>query len=692
MTTAFELSRPEHRGKYQVTVYQRGFRLGGKGASSRGPSGRIEEHGLHVWMGYYENAFRLMRECYAELGRDPAIYPIATIEDAFSHANNVTAADQRHDGTWIPWHAHFPATPGLPGDPSHRFRSPSVADYVRRLLGLARELIESASPALERAAAERVRAPLPASPPTAESLKQSIAQLLRYGVLAGLGGILEAIRLLEFAFELTAPVPDNLLLRLLDAARGAMQAEVERFIAERDDLRRVWSIVDLLFASVRGSIRFRLVTHPRGLEAIDDYDCREWLLMNGASRSSLSCAFVRALYDLAFAFEGGDTSKPRIAAGAGLRGFLRAFFTYRGAFFWKMNAGMGDVVFAPLYEVLSRRGVQFEFFHNLRRAGLATESGDHPHVDQLEFDLQARTLDGSEYRPLQLVGGLPCFPLEPDYAQLEGGDTLRAEPATFESQHDMRVIGQRTLQVGRDFDLVVLALGMGAVPHTCDALLRADGRWRDMVEHVKTVPTKAFQLWLDVDVTDLGWIEHGTSLSAFADPFDTWADMTHVAKRECWPSTPRSVAYFCSVLRDDPSWRGPGGREAAMRAVRADAVRFMNHELAHLWPRAHAKPGQFRWELLKADAQHAGEAAFDTQYWSANVDPSDHYVLSLPGSIKHRISPLDRTFDNLTVAGDWTDSGLNLACVEGAVMSGLLAAHAISRSPSLEQIIGFDHP
>src|SRR5262245_19746294 len=70
MAAAFELTRPEHRGAYHVTVYQMGFRLGGKGASGRGPHDRIEEHGLHLWMGFYENAFRLMRECYAELGRD----------------------------------------------------------------------------------------------------------------------------------------------------------------------------------------------------------------------------------------------------------------------------------------------------------------------------------------------------------------------------------------------------------------------------------------------------------------------------------------------------------------------------------------------------------------------------------------------------------------------------------------------
>ena len=68
ISAAFELSRPEHNGAFEVTVYQYGWRLGGKGASGRGFNGRIEEHGLHLWLGYYDNAFQLMRECYAEEG------------------------------------------------------------------------------------------------------------------------------------------------------------------------------------------------------------------------------------------------------------------------------------------------------------------------------------------------------------------------------------------------------------------------------------------------------------------------------------------------------------------------------------------------------------------------------------------------------------------------------------------------
>jgi uncharacterized protein with NAD-binding domain and iron-sulfur cluster len=87
-----------------------------------------------------------------------------------------------------------------------------------------------------------------------------------------------------------------------------------------------------------------------------------------------------------------------------------------------------------------------------------------------------------------------------------------------------------------------------------------------------------------------------------------------------------------------------------------------------------------------------GVARFATQHWRANVNPSDRYVLALPGSLQHRISPLDASYDNLTIAGDWTDCGFNEGCVEAAVMSGMLAAHAIAGVPRLDEIVAYDHP
>jgi uncharacterized protein with NAD-binding domain and iron-sulfur cluster len=93
---------PLHRDRVgEVTVYQRGWRLGGKAASHRGVHDRIEEHGLHIWLGYYDNAFRLIRDCYAELDRpttDPTS-PIQTWRDAFAPAPLIGLEDL-HEGDW----------------------------------------------------------------------------------------------------------------------------------------------------------------------------------------------------------------------------------------------------------------------------------------------------------------------------------------------------------------------------------------------------------------------------------------------------------------------------------------------------------------------------------------------------------------------------------------------------------------
>ncbi len=694
MTTAFELSRPELGGRYEVTVYQQGFRLGGKGASSRGPAGRIEEHGLHVWLGFYENAFRLIRECYAELGRDPERVPIATWRQAYEPAAHVGVIDWSTTGGWEPWTALFPPLPGEPGDDFTRDNPYTVTGYVVRMLEVLRALLNAATQQLgPDGEVSGSRRPL-----------ENLATFLRYARLAALTGAAEVVGLLDKlargqASEVQAP-----LSSLLERLQQALVGERSKLIEGSDDARRVWEIIDLVLAIFRGLVQGGTFLDPRGLDSLDEYDIREWLLRYGASESSLASGFVRGLYDLAFAFEAGDVSRPGIAAGQALRGALRFFFTYRGAFFWKMRAGMGETVFAPLYEVLKRRGVRFEFFHRLESVRLS--DGETPHVAALELDVQARLRSGQEYSPLVDVGGLPCFPAEPAFEQLEEGERLRDERWDFESFWDRRRVGQKRLEVGRDFDFVVLGVGVASIPHVCSEILARDARWRAMCEHVKTVATQAGQAWLAEDVQELGWSLPSVTLSGFVEPFDTWADMSHLLPLELWPGNgrePRSLAYFCSVLADDaavPPRPEPGSfvdYVAQRRAVvRGHFTTFLEQHVHHLWPRARTTEG-FRWQLLVApdpalDESVLGAERVQQQYVSANVSPSDRFTLTLPGSTKHRISPLDATYDNLTIVGDYTACGFNESCVEAAVMSGRLGAHAIARLPRLEAIIGYDHP
>ena len=54
LTAAFELTnQPNWEKKYEITIYQMGWRIGGKGASGRNINvhNRIEEHGLHIFNG-----------------------------------------------------------------------------------------------------------------------------------------------------------------------------------------------------------------------------------------------------------------------------------------------------------------------------------------------------------------------------------------------------------------------------------------------------------------------------------------------------------------------------------------------------------------------------------------------------------------------------------------------------------------
>jgi len=703
ITTAFELTRPEHHGRYEVTVYQLGWRLGGKGASGRGPADRIEEHGLHLWMGFYENAFRLMRECYAELNRDPAHCPIADWRDAFVPAPLVGVADQLPNGQWSVFKGALPPTEGLPGDPPTSNQRWSVTDYVSRSMALLRTLIET----IQQRDASSPEAP-PRQSPDARSTSavlEGISRLLQYGELATLAGLIQAISLLEVAFGSFSQYPENIIVRLLDAVASNARSILESRLEHDLGLRRVWQIIDVTLATLRGEIRFGVLTDPRGFDVIDEYDGREWLRLNGASETSLNSGWIRALYDFGFSYENGDTARPRISAAQAVRSVLRAFFTYRGAFFWRMQAGMGDVVFAPLYEVLKKRGVRFAFFHRLENVKLADphllQSGETPYVEALDFDVQADVTGGGEYQPLVDIRGLPCWPSRPDYSQLVDGERMARNGWEFESHWDRHKVRSKTLRVGEDFDFVVLGIGLGAVPYVGKELVARDPRWRAMVDHVRTVATQAFQIWMSADMKDLGWPDQPIAVSGFVEPFDTWADMRHLIRHETWQDTPRSLAYFCNVLPDldgtDPH-REPSYAAKQRESVRQNAIQFLNRDVVQLWPNATHLPGKFRWDVLvdpngtTGPGPVANEARFNSQFWTANVNPTDRYALSLPGSGAYRISPLDGTYDNLTICGDWTACGFNAGCVEAAVMSGRLAAHALSQSPPLEDIVGYDHP
>ncbi|HKR52549.1 MAG TPA: FAD-dependent oxidoreductase [Pseudonocardiaceae bacterium] len=659
LAAAWRLSEPGWGQQFSaITVLERGHRLGGKGASSRGCHGRIEEHGLHVWLGHYDNAFRVIRECYAELDRqrsDPHC-PIRTWRDAFFPAGQLGLFDRGPSG-WVPWVATFSSNPLLPGAPGVDGRAPSLAELVARSGLLLRDFYASLD--VSATLAPAVTLSLSPSPPSTSP----------YGVaFRALADTLLAVsrQLLLLAGQGTRLLAGPAAAAAIDATFAPLLSRLAPVMGRNMNARRLHALIDLVRGTLSGMAADGLGADRDAYDAINHLDLRDWLRKHGAQPSTLQSAIVRGQYDLAFSYEHGDPSRPQFAAGWAVFGSTKLWFDYKGAFFWKMRAGMGDVVFAPLYQALLARGVQFQFFSSVEQL---VPSADGSGIKSVVIDRSAPFAAGSgvgsgEYQPLVTVKGLPCFPSEPDHGQ-----------------HSVQ---RQVLTCGEDFDLLVFAIPPGMARHICGPLAAQRPEWRNMLDRIGTVATHAFQVWLKPDERSLGWAHHDTTMSAFVKPFDTWASMSHLLEFEDWGDVgpPRTVGYFCGALPKVP------GADAAA-CTRDQAIRFLQHHSRRFWPYAVDPDTQnFRWDLLCAESDVTGPDRFDTQYWTANTDPSDQYVQSLPDTDQYRLRPDGSGYRNLVLAGDWTDCGYNAGNIEAAAVSGLQAANTLLGRPRWNHISG----
>jgi uncharacterized protein with NAD-binding domain and iron-sulfur cluster len=246
-------------------------------------------------------------------------------------------------------------------------------------------------------------------------------------------------------------------------------------------------------------------------------------------------------------------------------------------------------------------------------------------------------------------------------------------------------VGQVELEAGRDYDLIVFGISLGAVPFVCSELIAAKSSWATMVHKVKTIQTQAFQLWLKPDDAGLGWPmwrRQSATLTGYdADNnpgqagLDTWGDFTHLLTRECWPDDnfPNNIAYVCGAMKavdvlDLPPRSDTEYPAREQAKVVHNSKFFLNNYINHLWPEATqaANPQALDWDLVVSD------------FYRVNIDPSERYVLSVADSVQYRIKPDNSGFGNLHPAGDWTYNGLlSVGCVESAVIGGMQAANAV---------------
>ena len=684
LSAAFDLTSEKHwKKRYEITVYQLGWRLGGKGASSRNPaySNRIEEHGLHVWLGFYENAFAMIRQCYRENASRSGTF--RSWEDAFKPHNYVVLEEKTAAG-WMGWPIEIPSNDSVPGDGQEL---PTLWDYVIMALQWIRELLEP-RPVMSNANTEGMVVTTTSTVAINKELSSRERSNPRIDLKLARTAERRARRMPRDSRKHKDEDRDVLLSLSGDLSK-LMVGSVPMEIDTDPELRRIWITIDLFATAIRGVLRDQVLGY--GLDCLDDVDFRGWLIKHGAAELTVNSAFLRAYYDLAFSFENGDRTKMNLAAGAAIRALFRMVFTYKRAFLWKMQAGMGETVFAPLYQVLKSRGVQFRFFRCVDSLELSDAGTD---IAKILMTRQATCRQG-EYEPLVRVNGLDCWHHGPDFDQLVEGQTLKQRCINLESYWTpWPGVDQIILNKGTDFDTIILGIPIAGLKEICRSLVEKSSKWRSMLDRVKTVQTQAFQLWLTKDLSECGWKLPSPILGAYVEPLDTWADMSHLLAVEEWahPVNPKQIAYFCGVMEtcDELAPRNDLSVPSAQsEKCKAAAIDYLNRDSAHFWPTTSVKsnPPTFDWSCLASTSGANEVARFDSQYWRANIDPSERYVQAVAGSTRFRLKSDGSGFSNLILAGDWIRNGFNSpGCIESAVISGKQAARVVSGSNA--KIIG----
>ncbi|OGG99770.1 MAG: hypothetical protein A2600_02380 [Candidatus Lambdaproteobacteria bacterium RIFOXYD1_FULL_56_27] len=706
-TLASIVTAPEWNNQYEFTVYERSWRIGGKGASGRNAQENqaIEEHGLHIWLGFYNNAFHLINGAYqatldllgyGDLG--------LTYKDFFSPTDlvvfqeNLNAYKGKPGYDWKVWPIKFPDNSEEPGTPDE-FLGP--IDYAEMLIEMILEIFEEQKEQLlgefdseedqglfgwvENKIEGAVAAPL----------IQKIDQLLH--------DLLEAIQKVAKKIEETEEKDlagleswiETLIgdvLQVIGWLQNLMQAILMPVLLRSDLLRRIWMIIDFGLAVAQGMFKDHIFT--RGFRNINDLDFYAWLKQNGAGVFTIKGPLIQAVYDIVFGYKNGNNNEPALAAGVGLYGSLRMVMTYKGHIFWRMNMGMGDVIFTPFYELLTSKGVKFKLFQEVKELVM---NADGTGIEQIKMNNLIKLKDpAKEYDPFVTLPyhvpqkpGLtlqwPCWPSEINWDQIDPAQAAKLQNfwATKMLNLESNWLPWKdesvpyVLKQGEDYDLVLCGITPRALEPISGQLYAKVPGWKEMLDHSKTVVTRCSELWFHKSSQELGFNPGDPEyknlepiIGGYAEPYGSVADLTHLIVQEEWNAgaAPKYLAYPCGPL--EMGTMAPTSDsdfpKKTYDAMVADSWVWLNQNAKGLWPNACNPDGSL----------NPNELVY--QYWRAGINYGEHYVLTVPGSPQFRHQPNDFGVANLFIAGDWTQNLINAGCVEGGVISGLNCARFLT--------------
>ena len=720
LSTAFHLTQQEKwQSKYDITVYQMGWRLGGKGATGRDPDNhwRIEEHGIHGFCRFYFNTWEMMREVYAQLRRSKPGLPIPLMEQAFLPSSSSFSVEMVENR----WTQNLRAMPRAKGRPWQA--KPPTVDKWHAIYGLLHDLATRGRGQLNDPAATTHNDLV--DPDLADTQAQTAEQHARTIQQA----VIAAAQ--NFAQQGQTDQATQLRSRMLAALQMLQGAEVELEAAiqqlqggpgqalQRRPLLPQLAQVDMFAALLKGLVAAKIWRKDFDVDELDDIDYRAWLAQHGARDATLASGLVTTVPNILFAYPDGDsTQPPRLSTAAWLNWTLRSFLGH-GEYFYFMTAGTGETVVLPLFQLLRRRGVKFEFFHRLDRVATGIAQGQkQPSIKALHFERQARTVSGQPYEPLHQLSfrhhkgrSYPVWPNQPLWDQLQYGKANRSRGVDYEAWREGNdPVGSeaRTLTLGAPgddgFDQVVWALPPSMIDEIGDQPLRE--LWKPTTTHVTTTATQAAQLWLDQDTQELGWDRTQLvpaksarySCASMPNPLNGLVAFDDLIEQEDWPKKgPKGLVYLCSQLAPIP---GADTLQQALLRVRqstAASLRtlgvFMPAARAPLSQRVDPRAIDFSHLYVPPEVNANGEQRLAYQYYRANIRPTEAYAQASPGSVKGRMMAWDTGLQNVVVAGDWIYNGFNLGSFESAVSGGRLAAFALIGGRP-EDILGFGflHP
>ena len=665
----------ELRATNEVTVYQVGWRSGGKCATGRyAPAEHMEQNCAHYLFGCYDNTIQMARDAYGEL-REAGASWLPKIDDVLL-PRNLIAMKQRFKGKWETWILEFPSNSAEPGAKGGEF----LSDYQYTELTL-EWLLEAA---FGWKFAKKVNKIFYEDRKINNILTEPLS------IVHGIVHVLAALTFwitkffVKFLFH-KHPFLDKLFAWMLRGVRAVIwffdKDKVEHSLGR---LRR-WTLIDYALTTVIGSLNDQ-VFQPGGFESIDHLDFKDWLKQNGATKYGYESPFVDMWYQNSLAFPGGDVSKTSLSAGVSLLAQMRAMFTYKGAVAFSLDNEVGDSYIAPVYLALKARGVKFNFFHKVEEV---TTNPENNEVTGIRIDQQVSmgTNDPADYNPLTEVKGRWVWPGQPDTSQWSEQDQdkwarIKGENPEWnldlESFYSQWQGEQITLQRGVDFDDVVYAMPHSTIKYSLPSLYENVPKWKSLFDENPVSESQMIRLWFKPTLSELGWDNGPPILSGYEMPYCTWEDDTQLAKLQNWPAgeLPGSIACVFGPLSAPIFPPGPEDTTylPGQRAkVALQSGEFTTRYATGLWPKAGSANNPAGIDPDKLLLQRT----------RANAGPLEGYLTTWPGSLKTRLKADESEVDGLFLAGDWVRNGLEAGSMEGATMAGFQASRAICGYPKV---------